>query len=192
MDGGSATAEAGSCCATCWWEAAGQYLSDLLMCSEESIPLPLNPTRQLKSYPKWFSNMVYSKKKKKSNDIYWHTDNNMNVTHNTSEYFIRAEVNCAARITSAFVDSIAESAVGSSILGTGMVRESEPHEPRRAWFALLSPALLGFANGRCFFFPAFSLILFLIGNWAKSRCPCGILWLCSLLGNGNLSMKQHI
>lgn len=166
MDGGAATADTGNCCATCWWEAAGQYLYDLLTCSEESIHLLLNPMRKLKSYPKWFSNMTYFFKK--SNDIYWDTDNNTNITHNTTEYFIRAEVNCAAQITSTFVDCVAESTVGSSISRNSMIRESEPREPRKAWPALLSPVLLRFANGKRFFFiPAFSIILFLIGNWVK-------------------------
>lgn len=50
---------------------------------------------------------------------------------NTIEYFIRAEVNCAAQITSTVTDGVAESAVGSSILGNSMVREPEPCQARR-------------------------------------------------------------
>lgn len=190
MDGGAATADTGNCCATCWWEAAGQYLYDLLTCSEESIHLLLNPMRKLKSYPKWFSNMTYFFKK--SNDIYWDTDNNTNVTLNTTEYFIRAEVNCAAQITSTFVDCVAESTVGSSISRNSMIRESEAHEPRKAWPALLSPVLLRFANGKRFFYPSFQH--YFISHWQLSQmhCTCSVLWLCSLSGNGNLAVKQHI
>lgn len=61
-------------------------------------------------------------------DTCWHTDSNMNITHNTTEYFIRAEVNCAAQITSTFADRIAGSAGGSSVSWNENLSPRNPEE----------------------------------------------------------------
>lgn len=112
----------------------------------------------------------------------------MNITHNATEYFIRAELNCEAQITSTLVDYTAESAVGSSISWNGMVREASwtqesvtcPPFPCAAWVCKWHLSFLQLPVLLCF------------SMATESNCSVVILpYDCALLSNDNLAVKQH-